>query len=182
MSKITVCKTCKKEVAKPTKTCPYCGEKFRNGKSKFILGGFISLIVIIIIASLVISRNLNKNINLVKNGHLGNYKTVTISKVIDSNFKKSHIKWDNFKSEGKNIVELRAKDSTGYRELILQFSINSDNNFNVVHLNVDGQAITEPYDVKLILDGLYQNYSEISSDNSVIVDIDTSNDTLKGTK
>lgn len=47
MSKMTICKTCKKEVAKSAKICPNCGAKLKSGKLKLILGVIIALIIII---------------------------------------------------------------------------------------------------------------------------------------
>lgn len=183
MGKMTVCKTCEKEVAKSAKICPHCGAKLKGGKLKFVIGGFIALIIIIIIFAISGGNsNSNKNIDLVKNGYLGDYNTVTISKVIDTNFKNADIKWDNFQSKGKDIVEVKINDKAINKTMLIQFSVNSDDTFEVVHLNVGGQAFDEPYDVKLLLDGLYDTYAQTTNDKSIKVNTDTSNDTLKGRK
>lgn len=181
MNKMTICKTCSNEVAKSAKICPHCGAKLKGRKLKFIFGGIIALIILLFAFSGG-SSDSDENINLVKNGFLGNYKTVSISKIIDSNFSNADIKWSSFKSSEKNIVEVQVNDSSINKTMILQFSINSNNTFNVAHLNINGQALSEPYDVKLFLDGLYEYYAEASSDKSIIADTDTSNDTLKGSK
>lgn len=182
MSKMTVCKTCEKEVARSAKTCPHCGDKLKGGKFKFIFGGIAVLMAIIVIAFSGGNPDADKNINSVKNGYLGNYKTVTISKVLETNFKNADIKWDSFESKGKNIVEVKIKDNSLNRTMLIQFLVNSDNTFDVVHLNVDGQALETPYDVKLFLDALYETYAEVTSDKSITVDTNTSNDTLNGDK
>lgn len=48
MSKLTVCKTCKKEIAKSVRVCPHCGAKLKIRKLKFVFGTIIAFIVIII--------------------------------------------------------------------------------------------------------------------------------------
>ena len=121
--------------------------------------------------------------NLVKNGYLGNYKTVSISKVLETNFKGCEIKWDNFETtDEKNIVEVFIKNPTLDKTLKIQFSLNKDDTFEVVHVSVDGEAFKTPYESKVFLDALYESYAEIASDYSVVADYETSNDTLKGGK
>lgn len=52
MNKMTVCKTCGKEVAKSAKSCPHCGAKSRSKKTIFITASIIILLIIIGLASL----------------------------------------------------------------------------------------------------------------------------------
>ena len=120
--------------------------------------------------------------NLVKNGYLGNYKTVSISKVLETNFKGCEIKWDNFKADEKNIVEVFIKNPTLDKTLKILFSLNKDETFEVIYTSVDGEAFKTPYESKVFLDALYESYAEIASDYSVVADYETSNDTLKGGK
>lgn len=47
MNKITICKTCSKEVAKSAKTCPHCGAKLKGSKIKIVLGVIVVFILLI---------------------------------------------------------------------------------------------------------------------------------------
>lgn len=51
MNKMTICKTCSKEVAKSAKVCPNCGAKLKGGKLKIVLGIIAGFILLIAIAS-----------------------------------------------------------------------------------------------------------------------------------
>lgn len=181
MSKMKLCKTCKKEIAKSAKICPYCGAK--NKRSKLKIFGIIVIIFIIFIAAISSLGSDNDNlVDVVKTGYLGNYKSVTVAKVLETDFSKCT--WTSFESqENKNIVQADMEESTdGYTlKIRIQFEVHKDNTFKVIFLKVNDKPLKEAYDVKVELDSLYNVYSNKSSDKSVVLDIDTTNDTISGT-
>lgn len=184
MSKMAICKTCSKEIAKSAKVCPNCGAKNKKGFLKKLIGGlFILVVLIVVITSLNggKSSGIDQYIDIVKTGYLGNYKSVTISKVLETNF--PNCKWDSFQSKGKNIVQVNAEEVINNKtnKLQIQFAVEKDNTFNVVNFKVNDEVSKQPYETKLVLDTLYDQYSKKVSDKSVHVDVETDNDTLKGT-
>lgn len=60
MNKMTICKTCSKEVAKSAKVCPNCGAKLKGGKLKIALGIIAGFIVLITIASACGNKSSNQ--------------------------------------------------------------------------------------------------------------------------
>lgn len=60
MSKMTICKTCSKEVATSAKVCPNCGAKLKGSKLKIVLGIIAGFIVLIIIASACGNKSSNQ--------------------------------------------------------------------------------------------------------------------------
>ncbi|MCH3965520.1 MAG: zinc ribbon domain-containing protein [Clostridium sp.] len=180
MSKMKLCKTCKKEIAKSAKVCPYCGAK--NKRSKLKIFGIVTIIFIIFIAAISSLGSDNDDlVDVVKTGYLGNYKSVTVAKVLETDFSKCT--WTSFESqENKNVVQADMEESLyGYTTKIrLQFEVHKDNTFKVIFLKLNDKPLKEAYDIKLELDSLYNVYSHKTSDKSISVDIDTTNDTLQG--
>jgi len=182
MDGLSICKVCGKDVAKSAKSCPHCGAKLKKTNLKFIFGGLGILVVALIIISVIVASGPSPedNINLVKNGYLGNHKTVSISKVLETNFKGCEIKWDNFETtDEKNIVEVFIKNPTLDKTLKIQFSLNKDDTFEVVHVSVDGEAFKTPDEASLFLDSLYEYYYEIASDDSIAADLGSDNSVSK---
>ena len=60
MNKMTICKTCSKEVARSAKVCPNCGAKLKVSKLKVVLGIIAGFIVLITIASSCGNNSSNK--------------------------------------------------------------------------------------------------------------------------
>lgn len=187
MSKMKLCKTCQKEIARSAKICPHCGAKNKRSKLKtFAIGAIIFIIFIAIVGALDSSDTSKTDlVDVVKTGYLGNYKSVSVGQVLEKSFTEST--WDSFESKGKNIVEVDLKDtSTGKtRTAKIQFAVEKDNTFNVAFFKTDADTSinsygSDAYSIKAFLDTLYDEYGK-HFDESVVGDFDTSNDTLKGT-
>lgn len=181
MSKMKLCKTCKKEIAKSAKVCPYCGARNKRSKLKIFLSVIVVLVIFIAVISSLDSKSTDL-VDVVKTGYLGNYKSVTVAKVLETDFKKCT--WENFESQqNKNVVQATMEESLYgvSTKILIQFEVNKDNTFNIIYLKANGKPITEPYSIKMEMDSLYNIYSQKASDKSVVVDIGTTNDTLKGT-
>lgn len=185
MDKLILCKTCQKEMAKSAKFCPHCGAK--NKKSKLMLIAVITAILaVLIIAAIALNSvyddstnntNSAELINVVKTGYLGNYKSASIGKVFNKMFSKCT--WTAFESNGKNIVEISALDSTN-TPLKVQFSVEKNNTFKVVFIKSNDRSPKDAYSAKTILDVIYDEYSK-EFDSSIVCDSSTNNDTLSGT-
>lgn len=186
MNKMKICRTCKKEIAKSAKVCPYCGAKNKRSKLKIFLFAIVIFAIFIAGASYLNSKS-NDLVDVVKTGYLGNYKSVSIGQVLEKSF--TECKWDSFESDNnKNIVEADIKDtSTGKtRTMKIQFLVKKDNTFEVVFLKSDNDASVnslssnDAYSTKLILDTIYDEYGK-HFDKSIVGNFKTTNDTLKGT-
>lgn len=107
MSKIAVCKTCEKEVAKSAKVCPHCGAKLKGGKLKFIISGFIALIIIIIAIGSSQGSDSSSTSTTTKNDK----KSVTFCKKVDKDLKA--IEENDKFSVGTVTVRLQASKAFG---------------------------------------------------------------------
>lgn len=179
MSKIKLCKTCQKEIAKSAKICPHCGARNKKSKLKLIAISVVILVILVIALSTNSSNTQSTNyINVVKTGYLGNYKSVSIETVFNKIF--PNCKWTSFESDdNKEIVELNAKDNTN-TPIKIQFSVEKDNTFNVIFIEDNNRTLKDAYSSKILLDTIYDEYSK-KFDSSIVCDSSTSNDTLSGT-
>ncbi|APM40172.1 hypothetical protein [Clostridium kluyveri] len=192
MSKMKLCKTCQKEIARSAKICPHCGAKNKRSKLKtFAIGAIIFIIFIAVISALDSSDTSKADlVDVVKTGYIGNYKSVSIGQVLEKSFTEST--WDSFESKGKNIVEVILKDTSSGRTRTakIQFAVEKDNTFNIVFLKTDSGTSIDPssvssygmdaYATKAFLDTLYDEYGK-HFDESVVGDFEDNNDTLSGT-
>jgi hypothetical protein len=129
------------------------------------------------------SQILESESTSVQNGHLGNYSTVTVGEVFDSIFLGGE--WRTFvgtsdnNSTPTNIAQFQGT-WTSVGTMLIQFRVNDDNTFTVVHYAVDGTAKSTPYNIKKDLDELYGFYLKSHPDSGIVVDYSTKNDTLHG--
>jgi RNA polymerase subunit RPABC4/transcription elongation factor Spt4 len=157
MSKMTVCKTCGKEVSKSAKFCPHCGAKLKSKKLIFIASGVIILIIIIGIAS--IGANSSTPSGSLKNSGQDNYE----SKSNFSEVKKATTNTENIKKEKVN----KATTSTVNikKEIdLLNYIGKSEEDIKKAFGNpnkTDNTEVGEIYD--------YSDYYFAIADNKVIV-------------
>lgn len=118
----------------------------------------------------------------VRNGHLGNYDTVTVDEVFSYLFPDGE--WKSFESLNKSNEVLHIVQFKGTMEsvgtMLIQFWVHDDKTFSVVHYDVDGQAKTTPYNIKKDLDELYGFYKNSHPSSGIEVDFSTKNDTVTG--
>ncbi len=129
------------------------------------------------------SQVLENRIDSVKNGHLGNYTTVTVNEIFDDMFPGGD--WESFEgtspSKGitANIVQFKGTwEMMG--TMLIQFKVDDDNTFEVVHYEMNQTPKAVPYDIKKDLDELYGFYSNSHPDSGIVVDFSTQNNTLHG--
>lgn len=187
------CQKCGKEVEKNWKKCAFCGAELDSqgeikdiGKhkkrkklsiKKVILGCALLFAIFIIFAVLGDDSDevYNKNLELVQYGYLGNYDTVTVKEVLE--YSADNSIWSGGEAKDKDIYIIEFKNDM-YK---IQFTTNIENHtFKVSSMSIADIPETEPYEVKVYLDAIYEQYSEEYPEKGVAIDTSTDNDTLKG--
>lgn len=111
-----------------------------NQKKKLItFGGIISAVVLLF---LLIPSESNKYIDIVKNGTLNSYQSVTVGKAFDNFF--TDEKWEHFTSDkNENVVEFTGNyhiNDKKYNALV-QFKVNKENSkFEVTYFEINGKS------------------------------------------
>ncbi len=196
----TYCQYCGKKIERELKFCPHCGSEIIfnmqygtnvkperipvQKKRKYPIVIVTMLIFVMLISGCLlffkdnVSVSKEELIQMVQNGHLGNYDVVTIKEVLEYVYGDGE--WNTGAAiDGKrNIVEYKDKDIT------IQFSVDLDEKeiFSVSGINAPGldNSNLEAYDAKIYLDEIYQLYSDACPEKGLYIDRSTSNDTLKG--
>lgn len=192
------CQKCGKEIEGDTKFCPNCGnqivimpqqavndyptqEKPKKKKKKKWLIGVIAAIVIIGLGIVIFSDDgisPDELIELVQNGYLGNYDTVTVKEVLEYVSKNGDWKAGETADRDHYVVEYSGDD------IRVQFSIDGldANTFQLSGIKAEDIDMSEmeAYDVKVYMDDLYGLYAVEYPQKGLYIDKSISNDTLKG--
>lgn len=189
------CPNCGKETENGWKKCAFCGavlesgektdEKNRENKRK--KGGIKKIIIVIIalVFALIFITAIsgddsddiyNKNLELVQNGYLGNYKTVGVKEVLENTGGNNTWNGGEAKNADRYIIEF---ENDIYK---IQFQTDVENQtFKVSGMVISGEKETEPFQIKLYIDGIYKQYAEAYPEKGLVIDTSTDNDTLEGT-
>ena len=194
------CQKCGKEIEDNIKFCPYCGnqvvttpqpkqvnynvpvrQKPEKKKKKKWLIGIIAAVVIIVLGIAISSggeTTADDLIDLVQNGYLGNYDTVTVKEVLEYASKDVEWKAGETADGDHYVIEFSSED------IRVQFSIDGlgAETFRLSGIEAEGIDISvmEAYDVKVYMDDLYQLYAEEFPQKGLHIDKSVSNDTLEG--
>lgn len=187
------CQKCGKEVEKNWKKCAFCGAELdsqgeikdigkhkkrkRLGIKKVILGCALLFALFMVFAVLGDDSDevYNKNLELVQNGYLGNYNTVTVKEVLE--YSADNSKWSGGEAKDKDIYIIEFKNDI-YK---IQFTTDIGNHtFKVSSMSITDIPETKPYEIKVYLDTIYEQYSEEYPEKGIAIDTSTDNDTLKG--
>jgi hypothetical protein len=128
-----------------------------NQKKKFItFGGVIAAVVILFL--LIVPRQSNQYIHIVKNGTLNSYKSITVGKAFEDFF--TDTDWKYFSSDNKkDIVEFTGTyhiNEKKYKTLI-QFTVNKDNSeFEMNYFEVNGKSQTL-FEWSSLLSNIYED-------------------------
>ncbi len=200
---IRFCPNCGAETQQPTPTQPAAvqitsagktgesaekvSEKFSSceertnkwSRKRIITAASVLVIAIGIIVWLTLPLNDDRSnlISLVQNGYLGNYDMVTVKEVLEYSFAGGE--WDaGMTLDGQSyIVEYRTD------EVVFQFSVQKigADTFRVSGIGFDGESTDwTAYETKVYLDILYGIYADEHRGCGVVMDKDTSNNTLQG--
>lgn len=193
------CQKCGKEIENDTKFCTNCGnqivttpqqtvndyfvqKKTNKKKRKKWLIGIIAAIVIIVLGIVIFSSDDgtmgDKLIELVQNGYLGNYDTVTIKDVLEYVSKNGEWIAGETADGDHYVVEYNGED------IRIQFTIDGldAETFRLSGIEAEGidSSAMEAYDVKIYMDDLYRLYAKEYPQKGLYIDKSVSNDTLEG--
>ena len=109
----------------------------KKSKSALIIGVAVAAIVLVCVAFALFKGGVEKTvvpIELVQNGHLGEYTDITVKELLDYtyNFMYDNSKWDGGETDsGKMIVEVRYYDEQVDDGVVIQFEMLNDDCFKV---------------------------------------------------
>lgn len=195
------CPECGKEIENDTKFCSHCGNQIvitpqpqqiknddpiqqkpekKKQKKKWLIG-VIAAVAIFFLGIVIFSggeTTADELIDLIQNGYLGNYDTVTIKEVLEYASKGGE--WEVYETaDGDHyVIEYSGED------IRIQFSIDGleAETFRISGIDAKGIDVSEmeAYDVKVYMDDLYRLYANEFPQKGLYIDISVSNDTLEG--
>ncbi|MCM1251681.1 MAG: zinc ribbon domain-containing protein [Clostridium sp.] len=194
------CKNCGKQIEEESRFCQYCGainesapnqemqkiipdkkeKKKRKNKKTVII---IVIAIFIVLGAIIFfsgddSSQAEQFIDLVQNGYLGNYDTVTIKEVLE--YVDEDAEWNAGEAVSGDHYIVECEGS----EMTIQFSVDSleEELFKVTGIQIPGidSSDMKAYDVKIYLDNLYQIYANAHPEKGLYIDVGISNDTLEG--
>lgn len=137
----------------------------------------IIILVLIIIASIFFGGDSESDsmLDLVQNGYLGNYNTVSIKDVMEYTWADGT--WEAYETDDdKKIAEYYLDRDKN----LIQFMITGEDSFEVVHLKYNGKVSQTAFETKKLLDQMYQDYKLGHSDVELDIDFSTDNVTTDG--
>lgn len=202
------CQNCGKQIEEGTRFCPSCGSQIGSStgtppqsvsvqqknistseqknapkkKRKLLLPIIIAAAGIMMVFILAVggssSTDTDKMIEMVQNGYLGHYDTVTVKEVLEYVFQDG--KWNAGESTKGAYYIVEYKGPAGG----MQFSIEGADaeTFQISSVRAEGLDVSdmEASDVKLYVDSLYEQYAGNFPEKGLNIDKSLSNNTMSG--